>query len=121
MDNIYVLRSGTLEYLNGSRLTSISSYPLKIPAKCLVLTQRHVIVFYLDGRIEWLNKYYEDLIKDEDPQLRPFVLDHTFRIAPKVSSAIYNHTFSKIFVSHSNAQLTILKLEAEKSLLSEEE
>lgn len=119
MGNLYVLLGDTLEYLDGTKLTSISSYQLKAPAKCLVLTQRHVILFYLDGRIEWLNKYYEDLLKDEDPQLRPFVVDHTFKIAPGVNSAIYNHTFSKLFVSHSNAQITILKVEAEKSLLSE--
>lgn len=58
MNNIYLLKPDYLEYLDGSKLTSISTYALKSPAKCLVLTQRHVIVFYLDGRIEWLNKYY---------------------------------------------------------------
>lgn len=27
--------------------------------KALVLTQKHLITFYLNGRIEWLNKFYE--------------------------------------------------------------
>jgi hypothetical protein len=58
MNNIYLVRDDVLEYLDGTKLTVISSYALKSPAKCLVLTQRHTIVFYLDGRIEWLNKYY---------------------------------------------------------------
>jgi hypothetical protein len=48
------------------------------------------------------------------------VLDHTFKIGGRVSSALYNHNMSKLFVGHSDAQITILKLEAEKSVLNDE-
>lgn len=30
----------------------------------LVLTKKHIIVFYRGGRIEWLNKYYSDAMEE---------------------------------------------------------
>lgn len=40
-----------------------------------LLTLKHLIVFYTNGKIEWLIKYYPDLMEEEDASNRPFQLD----------------------------------------------
>ena len=30
----------------------------------LVLTKKHLLIFYRDGKIEWINKYYPDLMDE---------------------------------------------------------
>lgn len=44
----------------------------------LLLTKKHLIIFYRNGRVEWLNKYYPDLMEEEDISLRPFYLDKMY-------------------------------------------
>jgi WD40 repeat protein len=53
--------------------------------------------------------------------LRPFYLDYYLTISPNVSSALYNHMMTKIFVGHSNGSISVIKLEAEKNSLEEED
>lgn len=30
-----------------------------------ILTQKHVVIVYCNGRMEWVNKYYPDLMEEE--------------------------------------------------------
>ena len=41
----------------------------------ILLTRKHIIIFYRMGRIEWLNKYYPEAMEEEEISLRPFHLD----------------------------------------------
>jgi hypothetical protein len=40
-----------------------------------ILTQKHVILVYAHGRMEWINKYYPDLMEEEEIEKKPFYLD----------------------------------------------
>ena len=49
---------------NGKELASydIEAEEEELYIKSLQLTQRHIIVFYNTGRIEWLIKFYPELL-----------------------------------------------------------
>lgn len=64
------------------------------------MTQRHLILLYASGLIEWLNRFEEDMIDDKDETLRPFFKCYSANINPFVKSAVYNHKMNRLVVGH---------------------
>lgn len=64
-----------------------------------VLTRKHVLVFYGNGRVEWLNKYYPEAMEEERLEFRPFYMDKYFETKKPILSASYDPQFTKIFIT----------------------
>lgn len=88
--------------------------------RSLVMTQKHIIAFYSNGRAEWLIKYYPELL-DEDSLTKPFQLDKYHEDNKRVVHALYNHQFSKLLLAYEDGFLGSLDLEAERYPNEDEE
>ena len=88
--------------------------------RSLILTQKHIIAFYSNGRAEWLIKFYPELL-DEDSTLKPFQLDRYHEGAKKVVHALYDHQFSKILMAYDDGFLGVLNVPAEFGQSEEDE
>jgi hypothetical protein len=56
----------------------------------ILLTLKHVILFLSNGRVEWLIKYYPDLM-EEDSNIKPFQLDKFYEYYKPISHSCYDH------------------------------
>jgi hypothetical protein len=74
----------------------------------IVLTKKHVIVFYRMGRVEWMNKYYPEAMEEEDVSLRPFYLDKFYETGKEVRYSMYDGQFTKIFITFAEGCFGIL-------------
>lgn len=87
----------------------------------VVLTLKHVILFYANGRIEWLLKYYPDLMEEEQASKRPFSFDKFLELQKPISHALYDHYFDKLLLSHTDGFFSVLAIQAETNQADEEE
>jgi hypothetical protein len=76
------------------------------------LTPKHVIIFYSNGRTEWLIKFYPELL-EEDSTVKPFQLDKFHESSRKVVHALYDHQFTKLLLAYDDGFLGVLEIPAE--------
>ena len=77
----------------------------------MLLTQKHLITFFSNGRTEWLIKYYPELL-DEDSVVKPFQLDRYQDTNKKVIHSLYNHDFSKLLLVYDDGFMGVLAVPA---------
>jgi hypothetical protein len=78
-----------------------------------LLTPKHLILVYCNGRIEWINKYYPDLMDEEENSKKPFFLDKFYEFPTPINHAIYDHMLAKILVAHRNGFFSVILKPAE--------
>ena len=88
INNLYISNKNEVYIYSTDTKNRILTYDIEIDhdddgpvVANIVLTIKHVIIFYRIGRIEWLNKYYPESMEEEDVTLRPFYLDKYFETA----------------------------------------
>lgn len=87
----------------------------------LILTRKHLLLFYRNGRIEWVNKFYPDAMEEESIQNKPFYLDKYYECENKINCALYDHMFENIYIANSNGFFTIMPKVAENNEVDEED
>lgn len=88
--------------------------------KFLLLTQKHLIIIYPSGKFEWIFKYDQNNLNDED--LRPFKLDKVFQYNDKaINCILYNHQYTKMYASTEEGYIVTFPKEGESNMLEEEE
>lgn len=69
----------------------------------------------MNGRIEWINKYYPDLMEEEEISQKPFYLDKYYEFSHPINYGLYNHQFTKLFVAHKNGFFSIINKQAQSN------
>jgi hypothetical protein len=113
---LYVSNKRTLSIYSTDTKTTVASYDIEVDfddedsriVSNLILTKKHLITFYRNGRIEWLNKYYPDLMEEEDITLKPFYLDKYFETNKNVRYSAYDGQFSKLFITFEDGCFGVL-------------
>eukprot|EP00825_Cyclidium_porcatum_P004670 TRINITY_DN1220_c0_g1_i2.p1 TRINITY_DN1220_c0_g1~~TRINITY_DN1220_c0_g1_i2.p1 ORF type:complete len:1061 (-),score=222.02 TRINITY_DN1220_c0_g1_i2:1563-4745(-) len=119
-NNIYLVDGFSILYLNGSNLQEIMKHECDFVPKFLLLTQKHLIIIYPSGKFEWIFKYDQNNLNDED--LRPFKLDKVFQYNDKaINCILYNHQYTKMYASTEEGYIVTFPKEGESNMLEEEE
>jgi hypothetical protein len=83
------------------------------------LTKKHIIVFYNTGRIEWLIKFYPELL-EEDSALKPFQIDKYYQSTRRIMHGMYDHQFQNLLIAYEEGFFGYLKIIADSNEAEEE-
>lgn len=117
LGNIYISSHGKIWVCsvdNGKEIISYSPNQSYGQINTILLTQKHLLIFYQKGRIELLIKFYPELL-DQDSVLKPFKVDKFYENERGIVHALYNHHFTKILVGYRDGFLGSISIAAESN------
>lgn len=105
-----------MRVLKTEDFTEIMTRPLSYRAKFLTLTQKHCIITYENGYMEWLFRYDPH---QQDDERKPLHFDKEYNLPERgnITQFVYNHILTEILIGLENSSLLILPMAAESNIV----